>query len=134
MKVLETNKDFELAMYEILAEKPKFLYIATYGINLSNEFAKKFFKNVPKNTTLIVGIRPNDSPWISDYIGKWFHGTNITVHVYYEFHTKMVVSDKYAIVGGRNLTNSGWEDRSFLLTSKSSVKQCKSSFEKFLKK
>lgn len=134
MKILETKKDFESAVYDILRQKPAYLYIATYGINLSTEFIKKLFKNVPKNTTLVVGLRPNDNDWTSSYIGSWFHGTWVTVRTYKDCHTKMIVSDKGCIVGGRNLTDSEWEDRSFLLTSKSSIKACKSTFEKMLKK
>jgi len=134
MKVLQTKKQFEAAVFKILSSKPKFLYIATYGINLNSEFCEKIFKNCPKNTRVIIGVRGNSSEKQRNYYRWWFRSCGIDVELVEEFHAKMIVSDKYCIVGGRNLTDSDWIDVSFLLTTKASIKACKSSFEKILKK
>ena len=41
------------------------------------------------------------------------HFENINILYVQEWHGKMVVSDKEAIIGGRNLSSSGWKDYSF---------------------
>jgi hypothetical protein len=128
MRILETSNDFRTAIYNILQAKPRYLYLASYGLNLNSEFIKKLFKNAPKNTRLIIGTRDQLSP-LSMWMKKHFDHQEIPTRFVEEFHGKIVVSDKGVIIGGRNLTDSEWEDYSFFSNSKKTIGLCKKAFE-----
>lgn len=134
MKILETSTDYQKAVYKILSSKPKYVYIATYGINFNSEFVKKVLKNLPKDNKLLLGLRDTTTTAQLGFYTRYFGGLGINVRMRPEFHAKLIVSDKGCIVGGRNLTDSDWTDASFVLTTKDSIKACKSMFEKIFKK
>ena len=49
-------------------------------------------------------------------------------------HMKLVVTDKVAIIGGRNLTNSEWLDFSYEFTSQDVIQKIEKEFLKEFKK
>lgn len=52
-----------------------------------------------------------------------------SVKVYTEFHMKLVVTEKFVIAGGRNLTGSKWTDLTVVSRSKKDIKHAMNIFE-----
>lgn len=108
MKILKTNEEYESELLKIISEKPKILYIASYGIKIS-DFTKELISKKKKTDLRILVGYTNMSNKQQAFIKKQL----INVKFKKNCHLKLIVSDRCCIIGGRNLTDSGYNDLSF---------------------
>ena len=134
MKILSTDKEFKESIVKILKSKPKYFYISSFNISVDDEMLEIFelMKKV-KDVRVVVGLQ-NPTPKQLGYLRYIFNKHKIPSKLVTGFHLKSVVSDKKIIVGGRNLTKSGWIDLSFEIVAQESVVKMTKEFDDIYKK
>lgn len=132
MKILDTNQQFEQAILKMASDKPSFFYLATFNIRIS-KFTTQLFNLIPKEckTELIIGLSDRTSKKQINFLYEYFKQyKHIKVKFVANFHTKLVITNKLAILGGRNLTSSDWYDLSFVTESRPEISKIRKKFEK----
>ena len=132
MKILDTNKKFYSELKTLSKSNPTCFYVASFNLNVDDEILG-IFKNLPKSCDkkLIVGTS-NFSPKLISFL-KWKLDF-MNIKIYKDCHLKMVITDKGCIIGGRNITQSNWDDVSLLLINKNTYRELKTKFNNFYKK
>jgi phosphatidylserine/phosphatidylglycerophosphate/cardiolipin synthase-like enzyme len=121
MKILRTDEAFRQSIVKILRSKPKYFYLSTFNISINDEVKEmlELMKDI-KNVKILIGLS-NPSDQLCGFLHAIFGKYGIKIRLVKDFHMKSIVSDKKAIIGGRNLTKSGWTDLSFELISKPNI-------------
>jgi len=133
MKILRTDEEFRDSIFRILRSKPSYFYLSTFNISINSEVLEmlKLMKGI-KNTKVIIGLA-NPSTKQLVYLRNTFRDNKIPVKLVTDFHMKSVVSNDRAIIGGRNLTKSGWIDLSFEVLSQKEISKMKREFDSIYK-
>jgi hypothetical protein len=133
MKILRTDKEYRDSIMKILRSKPKYFYLSTFNISVNDEVKEmlELMKGI-KDVKVIIGLS-NPSLQLRGFLHFIFGKYGIPVRLVKDFHMKSVVSDKKAIIGGRNLTKSDWADLSFEISAKSNITPLKQEFERIYK-
>lgn len=143
MEVLKTDTDFHWKMKEILDQNPLFVAASSFGIyaglsknkdwhQLGGKFKspiRRFLDEVNRRKIpayLIIGPTIGeecsvDCPHCAErnnlrrlsLIQHVEQFPNIEILIVDKWHAKMVFTEKSAIIGGRNLSSSDWNDLSF---------------------
>lgn len=130
MNIIKSKKEFEDELLKIAKSKPTFFYFCTFGFKLSN-FTKDLFNTLPYKCSVkgIIGINDKVSKSQIGFFKSYFKNCRI-VH---SFHVKMIVTDKVALIGGRNLTDSDWDDITIRITKEKGLYNLKKHFESLYK-
>jgi len=134
MKILKTDEEYRESILKILKSKPKYFYLSTFNISINQEVLEmlKLMKGI-KDVRVIVGVA-NPTPKQLKYLRGVFNDHKVPLKLVTDFHMKSVVSDKKIIVGGRNLTKSGWTDLSFEIVSQPNVIKMTKEFDNIYRK
>lgn len=130
MKLLKTKKAFYDEIIKMSKEKPSFFYMASYNL-YNDDNLRAVFKNVAKvpDVKIIVGVSEKSSIKALEYTLDDFN-----YKLFRDCHLKLIVTNKGAIVGGRNLTGSDWIDLSIKLVGKPAILEIKNEFLKHFSK
>lgn len=133
MKLLKTKKAFYDEILRMSKEKPSFFYMATYNLSVENKM-KLILSHLPdkSDVRVIIGVNEGCSVKQKDFFKSYFK--KYKVKLFNECHLKIIVSNKGVIVGGRNLTDSGWKDLSIKLISRDAIASIKAEFLKHFSK
>ena len=129
MKILDSNESFMKQMDIMSRSKPTYFYMASYKIRVSKQL-NAILANLPAkcDKRIVVGydeITPKSRAFLTEYFTKY----GFKIQLLHGTHTKLVVSDKHAIIGGRNITESEWIDLSFLTVVPKEIKKIKNKYQ-----
>jgi hypothetical protein len=130
MKILKNKKEFENHVLTLAKQGPHFFYFCTFGFKLG-DFTKEVINSLPKGCVVkgIIGVNDKISKAQLCFFKSYF--TN--VKVVKNFHVKMILTNNGGVIGGRNLTDSNWEDISVPITRHAGIKNLKKHFENLYK-
>lgn len=133
MRILKSNTEFLSAFAKAVKNKPSFVYIASYKIRVDQKF-KSIMSDIPSkaDTRILIGLDLTATKKQISFYKSFFKDSNFKVVK--KSHMKLILTDKVAIIGGRNLTNSDWLDFSFEFTSKEVINKIAKEFLKEFKK
>jgi hypothetical protein len=134
MKILRTDEAFRESIFRILRAKPKYFYLSSFNISINSEILDmlRLMRDI-KDVKVIIGL-VNPTPKQLAFLRNTFKDNRIPLKLVTDFHMKSVVSDKKIIVGGRNLTRSGWLDLNFEISSQDNIVKMKREFDNIFKK
>lgn len=118
MKLLKTNKEYINELLECAKSNPRYFYFSSYNLSLDRYF-ETILNSLPKacDVKIIIGVNKTISKkQISFYksrLGKY------NLKLVKDHHLKILITNKSVILGGRNYTNSGWDDLSVKIPKKS---------------
>lgn len=135
MKILKTKSQYYSEIRRLAKSKPSFFYVASFNFSVDDSI-KDIFSSLPKkcDTKLIVGVTESISSKAISFLRSFSDNYNINLKLFKNCHLKIVISDNGAIIGGRNLTNSDWEDLSVLMINKKSISEFRVNFNKTFSK
>lgn len=128
MDLITTRDEFESTVMCIKHNsKPSFIYISTFNIKVGKFMDSILSTKCP--IKIIIG-HADMSKKQRIFLDKWFSNyPNVKVRYRKNYHTKFILTDKAVIVGGRNLTESGWDDISLLMRRKETLDKFKKYFD-----
>jgi hypothetical protein len=122
--MITTDRAYIAQIEKMIRDKPSFLYISTFNWKVDKKLLNKM-KGI-KDVRIIVGIPDNTTKAKLAFFKELSREyKNIRIVLKNGYHTKFVVSSNSAIIGGRNLTGSLWDDLSFIVKNKKTLRELK---------
>lgn len=133
MKVLETNEQFYSEIRKLSSKNPKFFYVSSFNLNYDRTLSS-ILEQLPTrcDKKMIIGVTSTTSEKQISFLKRAL--SDMRPKLLIDCHLKLIVSNKGCIVGGRNLTQSEWDDLSILLIDKITIEKLKDQFLKVYKR
>jgi phosphatidylserine/phosphatidylglycerophosphate/cardiolipin synthase-like enzyme len=129
MNIIKSNNELLSAFTRAVKNKPSFVYIASYKIRVDKKF-KSILAAIPQkaDVKVLIGLDLTATKKQVGFYKSFFK--DYDYKVVKKCHMKLIITDKVAIIGGRNLTNSDWLDFSFEFTSRDVINKIAKEFLK----
>lgn len=137
MKLITNIDEYYDAISSVNNDR-KFLYMSSFGFSWNKE-TQEMIKNLHPDM-LLIGISFTEcTPGCQNCIAKnkrkyavtkeFADFAHFAVKITDKLHLKLVLTDKEVIVGGMNISDSGWSDSAVLIKDKKLIKEYKKHFE-----
>jgi hypothetical protein len=129
MKIITTNEQFEKEVLRLSRQNPSFFYISTFNLRV-DKFLDTVLRNLPKkcDKKFLIGVLNTTSKKKINFIKSYLFERRIAFKIIVNHHTKLILTDKSGIVGGRNITASLWNDLDMVVQKSADINKLKRYF------